>query len=145
MLSRRFGAALSVVALLLGFVASPYTHVHQSAGGVSDAHDHHHSRPATRLHAHVTPHTGHPDAHHPPAESDEDVERKIWSVAVFVFQLAPAAYAPLPSLPVSALAHAVSPRPWVRVSVTQPGAHAPPFNPGSSLRAPPPSGPLAVS
>ena len=138
---RRFGAALSVMALLLGFVASPYTHVHQS---VSDGHDHQ-SRPAALLHAHVTPHSGDHDSHHPPVEGDQDVEQKIWSVAGFVFQPAPTAYAPSPALPVSPVAHAVSPGSWLPgVSVTQPGAHAPPFIAGSSLRAPP-FGPAPVS
>ena len=141
---RRFGAALSVMALLLGFVTSPYTHVHQSARGVSDAHDHH-SRPTTLLHAHVTPHSGDHDSHHPPVEGDRDAEQKIWSVAGFVFQPTGAAYAPSPALPVSPVAPAVSPGSWVPgVSVTQPGAHAPPFIAGSNLRAPP-FGPAAVS
>jgi hypothetical protein len=137
---RRFGAALSVMALLLGFVVSPYTHVHQSVGG-QDAH----SRPVTLLHAHVTPHSGHHDSHHPPVEGDQDAEQKIWWVGGFVFHPAPAAYAPSPALPVSPVAHAVSPSTWARgVSVTQPGAHGPPFITGSSLRAPPVA-PAAIS
>jgi hypothetical protein len=141
---RRFGAAISVMALLLGFVSAPYTHVHQSGDGVSDPHNHH-SRPAALLHAHVTPHSGHHDSHHPPVEGDQDAEQKIWSVAGFVFHPAPAAHAPSPALPVSPVAHAVSFSSWVAgVSVTQPGAHGPPFIAGSSLRAPP-FGPSAVS
>jgi hypothetical protein len=133
---RRFGAALSVVALLLGFVAAPYTHVHHSASGVSDAQDHH-SRPATFLHAHVTAHSEDSDTHHPPAEGDQDVEKKIWSVGGFVFQRASAAHAPLPALPVYPVTYIVSTGSWLGVTVTQPGAHAPPFLAGSNLRAPP--------
>jgi hypothetical protein len=141
---RWFGAAISVMALPLGFVAAPYTHVHQSAHGQSDVQDPH-SRPATLLHAHVTPHSGDHDSHHPPVEGDQDAEQKIWSVAGFVFHPAPAADAPSPALPVSPVAHAVPPSTWVAgVSVTQPGAHGPPFIAGSSLRAPP-FAPAAVS
>lgn len=133
---RRFGAAITAMAVLLGFVAAPYTHVHQSARGVSDAHDHH-SRPATLLHAHVTPHSGDPESHHPPAEGDRDVEQKIWSVSGFVFQPASAAHALLPALAVSPVTCIVSTGSWLGVIVTQPGAHAPPFIGGSNLRAPP--------
>lgn len=140
---RRFGAAISVMALLLGFVAAPYTHVHQSARGLSDVHDHH-SRPATLLHAHVTPHSGDPDSHHPPAEGDQDVEQKIWSVGGFVFQPASTAQAPLPALPVYPVTYIVSTGSWLGVTFTQPGAHAPPFIGGSNLRAPP-FAPAAVS
>jgi hypothetical protein len=127
---------MSVMALLLGFVAAPYTHVHQSARGVSDAHGHH-SRPATLLHAHVTAHAEAPDSHHPPAEGDPDVEQTMWSVGGFVFQPASPAHAPLPALPVHPVAYMVSTGSWLGVTVTQPGAHAPPFIPGSNLRAPP--------
>ena len=92
-LERKHGdqVQVGVMALLLGFVAAPYTHVHQSARGVSDAHDHH-SRPATLLHAHGTAHSADPDTHHAPAEGDQDVEQKIWSVAGFVFHEAPPQY-----------------------------------------------------
>lgn len=141
---RRFGATLSVMALLLGFLAAPYSHVHQSVRGLSDAHDDH-SRPAALLHSHASPHSGHPDSHHPPVEGGQDAEQTVWSVAGFVFQPAPAAYAPAPGLPVSSLAQAVSPTTRVRgVSVTRPGAHAPPFLTASSLRAPPVA-PAAIS
>jgi hypothetical protein len=133
---RRFGAAISVVALLLGFVAAPYAHVHQSMGGVSNAHDHH-PRPATLLHSHVTPHSGDPDSHHPPVEGDQDVEQRMWSVGAFVFQPASTAHAPLPALPVHPVTYIVSTGSWLGVTVTQPGAHAPPFLTGSNLRAPP--------
>ena len=133
---RQLGAALSVMALLLGFVASPYTHVHQSVRGVSDAHDHH-SRPATLLHAHVTPHSGDHDSHHPPVEGDQDVEQKIWSVSGFVFQAASTAHAALPALPVYPVTYFVSTGSWLGVIFTQPGAHAPPSIAGSNLRAPP--------
>jgi hypothetical protein len=133
---RRFGAAISVMALLLGFVAAPYTHVHQSARGVSDAHDHH-SRPATVLHTHVTAHSEDLDTHHPPAEGDQDVDQEIWSIGGFVFQPASMAYAPLPALAVYPVTYIVSTGSWLGVTVTQPGAHAPPFVAGSNLRAPP--------
>jgi hypothetical protein len=133
---RRFGAAISMLALLLGFVAAPYTHVHQSARGGIDGHDHH-SRPATLLHTHVTPHSGDPDAHHPPAEGDQDVQQRIWSVGGLVFQPASTVHAPLPALPVYPVTDMVSTGAWVGVTVTQPGAHAPPFMAGANLRAPP--------
>lgn len=138
----RLGAASSVLALLLGFVAAPYTHVHQSARGPSDAHDH--SRPATLLHAHVTPHSGDHDSHHPPVEGDQDAEQKIWSVGGFVFHPASAAHAPVPALPTFTVAHGPSPDSWVGVSVTHPGAHGPPSIAGFSLRGPP-SAPAVVS
>ena len=124
------------MALLLGFVVAPYTHVHQSASGVSDAHDHH-SRPATLLHAHGTAHSEDPDTHHAPAEGDQDVEQKIWSVGGFVFQPASTAHAPLPALAVYPVTYIVSTGSWPGVTVTQPGAHAPPFVAASNLRAPP--------
>ena len=139
----RLGAVFSVLALLLGFVAAPYNHVHTSARGVSDAHDHHSPR-ATLLHAHVTPHSGDHDSHHTPVEGDQDAEQKIWSVGGFVFQPASTARAPLPALPASPVAHAPSPDSWVGVIVTQPGAHGPPFIAGFHLRGPP-SAPAVVS
>lgn len=132
----RFGAVISVMALLLGFVAAPHTHVHQSARGLGDIHDHD-SRPATLLHAHVTPHADDADAHHSPAEGDQDVEHKIWSVGGLVFQAAPLVRAPLAALPVSRVTDIVSTGAGVGVTVTQPGAHAPPFLAGANLRAPP--------
>jgi hypothetical protein len=127
---------MSVMALLLGFVAAPYTHVHQSARGLSNDHGHH-SRPATLLHTHVTAHSEDPDAHHPPAEGDQDAEQTMWSVGGFVFQPASTAQAPLPALLVYTGTSIVSTGSRLRVTVTQPGAHAPPVTAASNLRAPP--------
>jgi hypothetical protein len=138
----RLAAAVSGLALLVGFVGAPHSHVHLSGEALSDAHDHH-SPPPTLLHAHVTPHAEDPDHHHPPGSNDTDAEQRIWSVT-FTSQPAAAPTAPAPALPVSVVPPVVPAHAWIAQHIPQPRAHGPPCAGGSDLRAPP-SAPAAVS
>lgn len=138
---RRLRVATSVLALLLGLVAAPDAHVHQSAHGLSDAQQSHR---ITVLHAHVTPHPAAPDSHHHPVDNSHDTDQEMWSVDGFVFQPASPQHAPLPAVVVSHIVHVMSAGTAEAVSVTQPRAHGPPAVAGPSLRGPPPT-PAVVS
>ena len=132
---RPVGAAVSIVALLLGFVAAPYAHVHQAAPGSAGGHDHH-PRATTLLHLHVTPHSGEHD--HPPVEDEHDAGQTMWSVGGFVFHPPSLLDAPAPLPVVLAVAIAEPEQASSRLSVTQPRAHGPPPLSGpTSPRAPP--------
>lgn len=132
---RQAGAPLSVLALLFGFVAAPFTHVHQH--GATDAHDRR-TGPAALLHAHVAAHLGDQDPHHAPAEDDrQDHELKIWAFDGFVFQPAAATAAPPAVLHVCSVTPVHLPGAWSRLHVSQPRAHGPRAAGGSGLRAPP--------
>lgn len=133
---RQAGAAISVLALLFGFAAAPFTHVHQSAHGTTDAHDRH-AGPAALLHAHVAPHSGDHGHPHAPADDDRDDEQRTWAVGGFAFQPASATPASSPVLHVCSVTPVQVPGSWSRLHVSQPGAHGPPAAGASNLRAPP--------
>ncbi|MBM3778419.1 MAG: hypothetical protein FJW23_09305 [Acidimicrobiia bacterium] len=130
-------AIVSVLALLCGFLAAPYTHVHR---GVDAVHDPAHPHGRTLVHTHASPHAHghqHGDDSRPAPADTGGGDEQIWSVASFVFQS--------PASPGSAplcVAAGRSPLPWptgvlVRLDFQHPRVHGPPVGSPSGLRAPP--------
>jgi hypothetical protein len=131
----RSGAAVTVLALLCGVWAAPYTHAHRAldsgAGG-------HHPHGRTLIHTHASPHAHH-DAGRPDADpaGHPDEADRIWSVDSFVLRQPVPSQAPAPVLmvhgepPVQLTSACLSAHP------PQPKAHGPPIGSPSGLRAPP--------
>ena len=130
----RLTAAVSVFALVLGSLAAPHTHVHESVRGMSD--DHHRPQPTALLHTHATPHSDAHD-HDIPPESEDEEAPQIWTVDGFVFQPGAPSYSPLLALVEYPFTPAEVRSFVLGVRIMQPTAHGPPFVGGSSLRGPP--------
>ena len=130
---RRFLASFSTLALLVGFVAAPHTHLHPS--GQSVANDSRHAHAV--LHSHVTSHEeGH--GHDAPADADPDDGRDGLSVDSFVFQ---AGTSRLPVDVAAMLPHSVAPPAltsiWTGVSRRLPPVYRSPPILRAASRGPP--------
>jgi hypothetical protein len=131
----RSSAAVTVLALLCGVWAAPYTHAHHAMESATGGH---HPHGKTVVHTHASPHSHH-QAGHPGADSagDDDEADRIWSVDTFVFRQPVASQAPVPLLmvygepPVQLASVCLSAHP------PQAKAHGPPVGSPSGLRAPP--------
>jgi hypothetical protein len=138
---RRFRACLSVLALLYGLTAAPYTHAHQAIDAESDEH---HLEGQTLVHTHATPHPHHHDAEELGAAiaGNHAGTERVWSVDSFLFQQPPVNPAPGPALLAFGEPPVALTSVWLGAHRPQPRAHGPPLALSSPLRAPPAFPPL---
>lgn len=130
----RLSAAVSVLAVVCGFAAAPYTHAHHAIDSVGDER---HPHGDTLVHAHASPHA-HQDADHPdPEPAREDEHDQIWSVNSSVSGRPAPGHAPSVLLVTCGEPQVHLPRLWVDADRLQPKAHGPPVGSPASLRAPP--------
>jgi hypothetical protein len=133
-MSRRFGAAVAVLATLYGLSAAPYTHAHHTIASVLDGH---HPVGQPLVHTHTAPHSHH-DADHPEqGPVGHDSQDQIWSVDNFVFPPASSTHDPGVDLVIGGKPHIQLRSIWFRADRLPPRAHGPPVGPPSGLRAPP--------
>jgi hypothetical protein len=131
----RSGAAVTVLALLCGVWAAPYTHAHREldsgAGG-------HHPHGRTLIHTHASPHA-HQDAGRPDADpaGHPDETDEIWSVDGFLFRQPAPSQPPAPVLMVYSEPQVEVTSARLSAHPPQPQAHGPPLGSPSGLRAPP--------
>lgn len=133
---RGWGAGVSALALLVGFVAAPHTHLHLAGQGVVSDAQHALAQTTSVVHAHLTPHhsgQGH-DAHR---DADHGDVPQTASVDVFVFQAAASPTWPSPVTVQRAVTLAPVPTAWAGVSAHHPRAHGPPSIRPPASRAPP--------
>ena len=127
-----------MLALLVGFVAAPHTHLHPSGQGVANDSRHAHAV----LHSHVTNHEG-AHGHDIPADADPDDRRDGLSVDNFVFQSTSRLVAHVTVLPYVVVSPGLT-SVWTGVSRLRPPVYGSPPIPPSAARGPPTLLPLAV-
>lgn len=131
---RPLGAVLAVLALLVGFVAAPQAHVHQSAAASVDAL---HASDTALIHSHLAPHRRANVPADDATPPDDHETQQIWSIDGFLFQPGTASHAPVPALLPAVVTSIESPGSLLEVWLATPNNHGPPPDTGSDLRAPP--------